>query len=97
MDQRDAVLKKLAMHRTELSRLGVKSIALFGSTARGEARADSDVDLLIDFSRPVGLFAFLEVKTYLEALLGRPVDLVTPNALRRESREAILREAIHAS
>jgi len=97
MNQRDVVLEKIAKHRTELSRLGVKSLALFGSTARGEAQAGSDVDLLVEFSRPVGLFAFLEVKTYLEGFLARPVDLVTPNALRRDSREAILREAIHAS
>ncbi|MCX6094925.1 MAG: nucleotidyltransferase family protein [Candidatus Bipolaricaulota bacterium] len=96
MDERDAVLEELAKHRSDLSRLGVKSLALFGSTARGEARADSDVDLLVDFSRPVGLFAFLELKGYLERLLARPVDLVTLNALRSDFRETVLREAIYA-
>jgi len=96
MNEREAVLEKLEEHRNDLARLGVRSLALFGSTARGEARADSDVDLLVDFARPVGLFAFLEVKSYLERLLGRPVDLVTANALRPDCREAVLREAVHA-
>jgi hypothetical protein len=96
MKEREAVLAKLEEHRTDLSRLGVRSLALFGSTARGEARADSDVDLLVDFAHPVGLFAFLELKGYLERLLARPVDLVTANALRPDFREAILREAIRA-
>jgi hypothetical protein len=96
MNEREAVLTKLAGHRAELTRLGVRSLALFGSTARGEARADSDVDLLIDFARPVGLFGFLEVKSYLEHLLGRPVDLVTAGALRPEYRDTVLREAVHA-
>jgi hypothetical protein len=96
MNEREAVLTKLAGHRTDLTRLGVRSLALFGSTARGEARVDSDVDLLVDFARPVGLFGFLEVKSYLEHLLGRPVDLVTASALRPEYRDTVLREAVHA-
>jgi hypothetical protein len=97
MNEREAVLTKLAGHRADLTRLGVRSLALFGSTARAEARADSDVDLLVDFTHPVGLFGFLEVKGYLEHLLGRPVDLVTVRALRPEYRDAVLREAVHAS
>jgi len=97
MNEREAVLSKLAGHRAELTRLGVRSLALFGSTARGEARIDSDVDILVDFAHPVGLFAFLEVKSDLERLLGRPVDLVTASALRPELRDSILREAVHAS
>jgi hypothetical protein len=96
MNERGAVLTKLAGHRAELTRLGVRSLALFGSTARSEARVDSDVDLLVDFARPVGLFGFLEVKSYLEYLLGRPVDLVTASALRPEVRDTVLREAVHA-
>lgn len=96
MEEREAVLAKLKGHRKDLSRLGVKSLALFGSTARGDARPDSDVDLLVEFDRPVGLFAFLDLKNYLERLLARPVDLVTPNALRADLREAVLREAVYA-
>jgi predicted nucleotidyltransferase len=58
--QRDNVLKILAEHRDELhQRFDVKSLALFGSVARGEATETSDVDLLVEFERPVGLFHFL--------------------------------------
>jgi predicted nucleotidyltransferase len=96
MEEREAVLAKLEGHRKDLSRLGVKSLALFGSTARGDAQPDSDVDLLVEFDHPVGLFAFLDLKSYLEHLLGRPVDLVTPSALRPDFREAVLNEAIYA-
>jgi hypothetical protein len=96
MDEREAVLRKIAGHQADLTRLGVRSLAFFGSTARGEARVDSDVDILVAFARPVGLFGFLEVKSYLERLLGRPVDLVTASALRLEHRDAVLREAVHA-
>jgi predicted nucleotidyltransferase len=52
--------------------------------------------LLVEFERPVGLFTFIRLKLYLENLLGRRVDLVTPAALRPELRQQILQEAIHA-
>ena len=75
MEEREAVLAKLEGHRKDLSRLGVKSLALFGSTARGDARPDSDVDLLVEFDHPVGLFAFLELKGYLGGIWGHNTDL----------------------
>ena len=76
--------------------MGVKSLAVFGSVARDEARQDSDVDILIEFSKPVGLFDFVAVKDYLEELIGRPVDLVTPDAIRPSMKEEILSEAVYA-
>ena len=94
--QRDDILRILADHRAELAELGVGSLALFGSTARGEAGPESDVDLLVEFNRPVGLFELVDLKDYLEGLLGRPVDLVTRDSLRRQLRERILKEAIPA-
>jgi len=96
MKEREAVLAMLERHREDLSRLGVKSLALFGSTARGDAGPDSDIDLLVEFDRPASLFAVLDLKSYLERLLGRSVDLVTPNALRPGFRETVLREALYA-
>src|SRR4029450_1525945 len=67
--QRDNVLKILAEHRDELrQQFSVKSLALFGSVARGKATETSDVDLLIEFEHPVGLFHFLTVQHYLEDL-----------------------------
>ena len=97
--QRDDVLQILAQHRDELrQQFGVKSLALFGSVARCEATETSDVDLLIEFERPVGLFHFFTVQHYLEDILGvAQVDLVMPDALHKELKEGILREAIHAT
>ncbi len=91
------VLAILAEHREELRRVHrVKSLSLFGSFARDEARLDSDVDLLVEFSAPVGLFHFVGVKQYLESILGRPVDLATLKSLRPEFRDEVLGEAVLA-
>jgi predicted nucleotidyltransferase len=93
---KDEIIKLLREHRADLERLDVKSLALFGSVARGEAGKNSDVDFLVEFSKPVGLFKFLDVKNYLEGLLGCKVDLVTPDALKQQLRENILAEAARA-
>ncbi|MSP77996.1 MAG: nucleotidyltransferase [Dehalococcoidia bacterium] len=94
---RNAIMKLLASHRTELKKFDVRSLSLFGSVAREEARPDSDVDILVDFEKPVGLLTFIGLQQYLEDLLGRSVDLVASDALREEYRERILREAVFAS
>lgn len=94
---RDDVLRILAEHKNEIAGYGVKSLAIFGSVARGEARPDSDVDILVEFERPVGFFRFVRLKRRLEELLGRNVDLATPDALRETMRDQILREAIRAA
>lgn len=94
---RERVLAILREHKSELERLDVKSLAVFGSVARGEAGTSSDVDLLVEFARPVGLFRFMEVQEYLERILGRRVDLATRDALKRQFREAILAEAVYAT
>jgi predicted nucleotidyltransferase len=95
--EREKVLLLLKRRKRRLNKFGVRSISLFGSIARNRARKHSDVDLLVEFERPVGLFEFARLKLYLEELLDRQVDLVTPEALRKELREGILREAIRAS
>lgn len=59
---------------------GVEKIALFGSFARGEATEDSDIDIVVSLSKPLG-FAFIELADYLEEKLGRKVDLVTATTL----------------
>jgi predicted nucleotidyltransferase len=89
-------LEILRSHRAELQEAGVKSLKLFGSVVRGEAGPGSDIDILVEFSRPVGLLAFLGLKHRLSELLGRPVDLVTPDALKSPLRDGILHEANHA-
>ena len=87
----------LKNHRSELIQHGVESLAVFGSLARGEWSQDSDIDLLVDFNRPVGLFEFIRLKNYLEKLTGQRVDLVTRDALRPAMREVILSEAVRIS
>ena len=69
-------------------------LALFGSTVRDDARADSDVDILVAFDGPATSERFFGVQFYLEDMLGRPIDLVTEKALRPELRPHIEREAI---
>ena len=90
----ETVSLRLRESRVTLEQLGVKSLALFGSAAREEARPDSDVDLLVEFSRPVGLFEFVRLKLVLEEILECRVDLVTPDALRESIKAEILIEAI---
>ena len=90
------VLEQLAQSKATLvTRYGVTDIALFGSTARGTARADSDVDILVSFEGPATSQRYFGVQFFLEDLLGRPVDLVTDKALRPELRPFIEKEAVH--
>jgi predicted nucleotidyltransferase len=89
-----ALLKR---HQADLRQHGVKSLSVFGSLVRGEATPESDIDMLVEFDRPVGLFEFIRLKLYLEDLTGRSVDLVTPDALRPSMRADILNEAVHVA
>lgn len=93
--KRDDVLTRVQAHRDELIQLGVKSLDLFGSVAHDEAHSTSDVDFLVEFDRPYGLFQLLRVKHYLEDLLECPVDLGTRTALREHLREPVLKDLIH--
>ena len=95
--QRDDVLSILSHHREDLRTLGVKTLAVFGSTARDEGGPESDVDLLAEFERPFGLFKFVAVKEFLERVLGCRVDLATPASLHPALRESILAEAVRAA
>lgn len=96
--RRDEALAILRAHTDEYARFHVKSLALFGSVARDEAGPDSDVDILVEFDgSPVGLFGFIDLKDYLEEILGRAVDLVMIKAVHTGIRERIAREAIRSS
>ena len=92
-----SVSEILKMHQPDLAQRGVKSLAIFGSLARGDATENSDIDLLVEFDRPVGLFEFIRMKFYLEELTQRRIDLVTPDALRPAMRDTIIGEAVHVS
>lgn len=94
---RTEILKTISAHQDELrSRFSVSSLSLFGSVARDQATSESDLDLIVSFREAPGLIKFLELKSRLEEICHSPVDLVTRNALKKQLKERILHEAIHA-
>ncbi len=93
---RGTVLEKLTGRRAELAaRFGVRDLGLFGSTARGHAKASSDVDFLVEFDGPATSARYFGLQFYLEDLLGCGVDLVTSKALRPELKPYVVRDLIH--
>ena len=72
----------------------MRRLRLFGSWARGSARPDSDVDVLVEFETPASARRFFGLQFFLEDLLGSPVDLVSDKALRPELRSAVEADAI---
>ena len=91
----EEVKQALATHEEELKAQGVRSLAVFGSVARGDARPGSDVDLLVEFDRSVGLFHFIHLQNFLGDLLGgAEVDLVIRDAIYEELRDDIYKEAV---
>ncbi len=94
MDLR-TISELLLCHLADLRQRGVKSLAVFGSVSRGEATPSSDMDILVEFDRPVGLFEFIRLKHSLEKLTNFRVNLVTPDAIRPAMRASILREAVY--
>jgi predicted nucleotidyltransferase len=89
------LVDKLKAHKDDLRRMGVASLTLFGSSARGETREGSDIDLLVEFDRTIGVFHFFRVQHLLEEILGVPkVDLVQKGAVHPALRDRIIAEAI---
>lgn len=95
---RDTVLEILNEHQQQLrEQYGVKSLAIFGSVARNEAETASDVDLLVEFDRPIGLLHLIGTQLHIQELLGIDrVDLVLRRAILPELKEEILTEAVDA-
>jgi len=73
----------------------IKSIGVFGSTARGERDETSDVDILVELSKPMGFLKFIEFENFLSNMLDKKADLVTKNALKPAIRERVLKEVIY--
>lgn len=89
----DAAIATLKAHEAELKQLGVQHLYLFGSTARGDARDDSDVDLFFDHERgKLSLFDLMEVKERAARILGRKTDIMT-----RRSLHPLIRERVEAT
>lgn len=73
------ILKKELPYLRDI--FGVKRIGLFGSSAKGIQREDSDVDLVVEFEKPIGL-KFIELSEHIENILGRKVDILTPAGIK---------------
>jgi uncharacterized protein len=94
---KETVLSILRKHSAEIQAYGVKSLAIFGSVARGEAHPGSDVDILVEFDRPTGLFGLLALQEKLEEFLGCRVDLGTPDSLKERIRPRVMEECIYVA
>jgi predicted nucleotidyltransferase len=94
----EAVIAALRAHRAELEAAGILHAGVFGSVARGEARPDSDVDILVDLAkdRPLGVYDFVGLQERIADLVGTKVDLVNRAALRPRMRENVLQDLVSA-
>ena len=96
MSSLDEILGKLRQHGDELSRRGALRLAVFGSFARGEATADSDLDLLVELDERT-FDRYMDLKLYLEDLFARRVDLVLADRIKPGLRARILSQAVDAA
>jgi hypothetical protein len=91
---RAGVIRKIKANRRALKRYGVKSLAIFGSTARDKMRKKSDIDVLVQFDKSTWA-NYIGLKFYLEDLLGREADLATPKALKPAVKPSIEKDLFY--
>lgn len=94
---RENLIDLLRANMEELHRLGIRSISLFGSVARGESTPGSDIDLLVDLEPPYTFDRYIQALFYIEDLLGCPVDLVMQETLKPRARPSVEQEAIRVA
>ncbi|MBI2432416.1 MAG: nucleotidyltransferase family protein [Candidatus Hydrogenedentes bacterium] len=95
---RDEIVTRIQDHAEELRlRFSVENLSLFGSASRGEVQKESDIDVLVSFSGPATFRGYFGLKSYLESLLGYPVDLVSEKALRPELRPHIEKDIVRVA
>lgn len=93
--KRAEAISRLQQHEADLKRLGVEHLYLFGSTARGEAKEDSDVDLFFDYEKgKLGVYELMDVKAYAANILGRKTDIMTRDSLHKTLRRQIEETAV---
>jgi len=89
---KEYILNKLAELKPSLYKdYSVKEIGLFGSYSDESFSEDSDIDLLVEFEKPIG-WKYFSLEIYLEGIFGRKIDLVTKNALKRQIKDRILKQ-----
>ena len=96
--RKSEALDLLEAHKREIiHRFGVKHLAVFGSTARDEARDGSDVDVLVEFEGAATFDNYMGLQAYLENLLGSGIDLATPAAIRPRMRSVIEKDLVYVA
>lgn len=95
--KREKLFSLIKENRANLTKLGVKSLSLFGSVARGEDTENSDVDMLVEFEGKVTFDSFMDTKFFLEDLLGVSVDLVMPQTIRPQIKPYIMQDLVHVA
>jgi len=90
-------IARLEANRKELTARGVGEVRIFGSVVRDEATKASDLDLIVELTREMGLFEFIGIQLFLEERLGTRVDIVTEDSIHPALKDRILAEAIHAA
>lgn len=95
---KEQILSLLAGRREDVRvKFGVKELGVFGSAARDDMRIDSDVDILVEFQGPATFDKYMDLKAYLETLLGTAVDLVTKEALKPRLRPLIEKDLVRVA
>jgi predicted nucleotidyltransferase len=94
----DTVIATLRAHRAELEAAGILHAGVFGSVARGEARPDSDIDVLVDFTpgKPDSVFAYAGLKRQVARLFPRRCDVVDAAAMHPTVRDRVMRDLVLA-
>ena len=96
MSELEEIKQKLREHKPELKeKYDVEEIGIFGSYVHGDQAESSDIDLLVEFSEPIG-WEIIDLKEELEKLLNRPVDLVTKDALKPRLKTQIMKDVVYA-
>lgn len=96
MTTKEEILKILEEELPLLrQKYGISKIGLFGSYSRGDQDAESDIDLLVQFERPIGFFKFVAIEEYLKEKLGGKVELVTEDALKQIIRPYVMKEVVY--
>ncbi len=94
MKEIETIKEIIERHKQEIAdKYHISEIGIFGSYTRGEQEADSDVDILVSFAKPIGFIKFMRLEFYLSELLGKKVDMVTKDSLKPHIGSVILEEA----
>lgn len=95
MKKIEEIKNKLSQHKTEVEqKFNVSELGVFGSYVRDEQNKESDVDILVDFKEPIGLFKFMDLEEFLHKLLGKRIDLVSKKALKPRIGAHVLKEVV---